>query len=95
MEDGRVMEVSNVIWCTGFQPDFGWIDLPVFGESGEPMHERGVVQSEPGLYFVGRFFQFAFTSSLIGGVGRDAEHIAQHLASRQRPIAGLHERKET
>jgi putative flavoprotein involved in K+ transport len=84
LEDGRVMEVSNVIWCTGFQPDFGWIDLPVFGESGEPMHERGVVESEPGLYFVGRFFQFAFTSWLIGGVGRDAEHIAQHLASRQR-----------
>jgi putative flavoprotein involved in K+ transport len=55
LEDGRVMEVSNVIWCTGFQPDFGWIDLPVFGESGEPMHERGVVESEPGLYFVGRF----------------------------------------
>ncbi|HZB10380.1 MAG TPA: hypothetical protein VE525_14850 [Rubrobacter sp.] len=84
LEDGRVMEVSNVIWCTGFQPDFGWIYLPVFGESGEPIHERGVVESEPGLYFVGRFFQFAFTSSLIGGVGRDAEHIAQHLASRQR-----------
>jgi putative flavoprotein involved in K+ transport len=84
LEDGRVMEVSNVIWCTGFRPDFGWIDLPIFDESGEPTHERGVVESEPGLYFVGRFFQFAFTSSLIGGVGRDAEYIAQHLASRQR-----------
>jgi putative flavoprotein involved in K+ transport len=76
------MEVSNVIWCTGFRPDFGWIDLPIFGESGEPIHERGLVEREPGLYFVGRFFQF--TSSLIGGVGRDAEHIAQHVASRQR-----------
>jgi putative flavoprotein involved in K+ transport len=84
LEDGRVMEVSNVIWCTGFRPDFGWIDLPVFDESGEPMHERGVVESEPGLYFVGRFFQFAFTSSLIGGVGRDAEYIARHLASHPR-----------
>jgi putative flavoprotein involved in K+ transport len=50
LEDGRVMEVSNVIWCTGFRPDFGWIDLPVFGESEEPMHEQGVVESEPGLY---------------------------------------------
>jgi putative flavoprotein involved in K+ transport len=48
------------------------------------MHERGVVESEPGLYFVGRFFQLAFTSSLIGGVGRDAEYIARHLASHQR-----------
>jgi putative flavoprotein involved in K+ transport len=78
------MEVSNVIRCTGFRPDFGWIDLPVFDESGGPMHERGVVESEPGLYFVGRFFQFAFMSSLIGGVGRDAEYIARHLASHQR-----------
>jgi putative flavoprotein involved in K+ transport len=84
LEDGRVMEVSNVIWCTGFRPEFGWIDLPVFDESGEPIHERGVVESEPGLYFVGRFFQFAFTSSLIGGVGRDAEYIVKHLASRRR-----------
>ena len=48
------------------------------------MHEWGVVDSEPGLYFVGRFFQFAFTSSLIGGVGRVAEYIARHLAWHQR-----------
>jgi putative flavoprotein involved in K+ transport len=30
LEDGRVLDVSNVVWCTGFRPDFGWIDLPVF-----------------------------------------------------------------
>jgi hypothetical protein len=68
LEDGRVMNVSNVIWCTGFRPDFGWIDLPVFGEDGEPVQERGVVESAPGLYFLSRFFLYAFTSSLIGGV---------------------------
>jgi putative flavoprotein involved in K+ transport len=83
LEDGRVMEVSNVIWCTGFRPDFRWIDLPVFGEDGPPLHERGVVVGEPGLYFVGLFFLYAFTSSLIGGVGRDADHIAKHIASRE------------
>jgi putative flavoprotein involved in K+ transport len=83
LEDGRVMNVSNVIWCTGFRPDFGWIDLPVFGEDGEPVQERGVVGSAPGLYFLSRFFLYAFTSSLIGGVGRDAEHIAKHIASRK------------
>jgi putative flavoprotein involved in K+ transport len=81
LEDGRVLDVTNVIWCTGFRADFGWIELPVFGEDGEPVHERGVVEAAPGLYFVGRFFQFGFTSSLIGGVGRDAEHIARHIAS--------------
>lgn len=83
LEDGRVMDVSNVIWCTGFRADFGWIDLPVLGEDGEPIHERGVVEGEPGLYFVGRFFLFAFTSSLIGGVGRDAEYIAKHIAKHE------------
>jgi putative flavoprotein involved in K+ transport len=81
--DGRVMEVSNVIWCTGFRPDFRWIDLPVFGEDGRPLHECDVVVGEPGLYFVGLFFLYAFTSSLIGGVGRDAEYIAKHIASRE------------
>jgi putative flavoprotein involved in K+ transport len=90
LEDGRVMDVCNVIWCTGFRPDFGWIDLPVFAEDGGPVHQRGVVGSQPGLYFVGLFFLSAFTSSLLGGVGTDAEHIASHITSRDptgRPAA--------
>jgi putative flavoprotein involved in K+ transport len=81
LEGGRKMEVTNVIWCTGFRAHFDWIDLQVVGEDGEPVHERGIVESEPGLYFVGRFFLHALTSSLIGGVGRDAEYIAKHIAS--------------
>jgi putative flavoprotein involved in K+ transport len=84
LDDGRDLEVANVIWCTGFEPDFPWIDLPVFADDGEPVHERGVVGSEPGLYFVGLFFQHAVASSLVGGVGRDAEHIVEHIASSRR-----------
>jgi putative flavoprotein involved in K+ transport len=84
LEDGRVLEVANVIWCTGFTADFGWIDLPAFHSDREPVHDRGVVEDAPGLYLVGRFFQFALTSSLIGGVGRDAEYIAEHIAKRSR-----------
>jgi putative flavoprotein involved in K+ transport len=82
LEDGRVLEVANVVWCTGFRPDFGWIDLPVFDAGGQPRHDRGVVASQPGLYFVGLFFLTAITSALIGGVGRDAEHVAAHIAGR-------------
>lgn len=85
LEDGRVIQVPNVVWCTGFQPDFGWIGLPVFDDTGIPLHERGVMASQPGLYFVGQFFQHSLTSSLIGGVGRDAKFIAERIASRQRP----------
>lgn len=89
LEDGRILKVANVIWCTGFGPDFSWIDLPVFGEE-EPMAERGIVADEPGLYFVGLLFLYAASSTMIHGVGRDAEHIAKHIASRQpngRPAA--------
>ena len=84
LDDGRDLEVANVIWCTGFVPDFAWIDLPVFADDGDPVHDRGIVESEPGLYFVGLFFLCAVASSLLGGVGRDAEHIAKHIASSRR-----------
>ncbi|HSC90521.1 MAG TPA: NAD(P)-binding domain-containing protein [Gaiellaceae bacterium] len=84
LEDGRVLDVANVIWCTGFRPDYGWIDLhlPVVDEDGRPVHDRGVVPGEPGLYFLGLVFLYALSSFLIGGVGRDAERLARHIAAR-------------
>jgi putative flavoprotein involved in K+ transport len=82
VEDDRALPVANVIWCTGFEPDFDWIDIPVFDADGQPEHDRGVVVDVPGLYFVGLFFLSALTSSLIGGAGRDAARIAAHIASR-------------
>jgi putative flavoprotein involved in K+ transport len=87
LEDERVLPVENVIWCTGFGPDFSWINLPVFGqdrEPNEPIHARGIVADEPGLYFVGLFFLYAMSSGFLPGVGRDAEHVVKHIASRLR-----------
>ena len=43
LEDGRVLEVSNVIWCTGFTPDYDWIDLSLPTHNGFPIHNRGIV----------------------------------------------------
>ena len=80
LEDGRVLDVANVVWCTGYREDFSWIDLPAFGKEGQPVHDRGVARSQPGLYFVGLIFQYAATSDVLPGVGRDAEHIAKHIA---------------
>jgi putative flavoprotein involved in K+ transport len=90
LEDRCILDVSNVIWCTGFREEFPWIDLPVFGEDGRPLHERGVVVGEPGLYIVGLLFQYAMSSDVLPGVGRDAEYIAKHIASSEpngRPTA--------
>ena len=84
LEDGNVLKVENVIWCTGFQHGFHWIDLPIFDGDGLPLHERGVVSSEPGLAFVGLVFQYALSSDTLPGVGRDAAYVAEHFASRRR-----------
>jgi len=82
LSDGRVLDVANVIWCTGFGKDVSWIDVPVTGEDGWPEETRGVVESSPGLYFVGLPFLFSFASMLVGGVGRDARRVAEHIVTR-------------
>jgi putative flavoprotein involved in K+ transport len=82
LEDGRVLEVANVIWCTGYDPARSWIDVPLLADQGEPLHDRGLVADYPGLYFVGLTFLHAASSEMIHGVGRDAEHIAKVIATR-------------
>jgi len=87
LEDGRVLEPANIIWCTGFHAGFDWIDLPVHGEK-EPLHRSGVVPSQPGLFFVGLGFLHAVSSSMVHGVGRDAERIAGLVAERSGTSTG-------
>jgi len=79
---GRVLDVAVVVWATGFRLDFGWIELPIFDDGGYPMHHRGVVDAAPGLYFLGLPFQYTPTSEHVGGVGKDARHVAEHIATR-------------
>lgn len=84
--NNKMLEVSNVIWCTGYYPRFSWIDLPVF-QNDQPRQDRGVVLGEPGLYFVGLHFLFALSSAMIHGVGRDAKYIAGIITQRTRSAA--------
>ncbi len=89
LADGRVMnDVANVIWCTGYHTGLDWIDLPVLDEDGEPRHERGLVPSEPGLYFVGLHFLYAFSSTMIHGVGRDASRVVDAIVKRTAESVG-------
>lgn len=83
LDDGRVVDVSNVVWCNGFDPGFSWIDLPVFDENGQVDHDRGVVSAVPGLYFVGLRFLHSIASDTLFGVGRDADHVAEHVCDRR------------
>ena len=91
LDDGRTLDVANVIWCTGFRPDYGWIAVPDFvGDDGWPKGVRGAATA-PGLYFLGIPFTFGFTSMLVAGAGRDAKHVVDRIAERAAPPAE-HER---
>ncbi len=78
-ENGEVLDVANVIWCTGFEKGFGWIDLPGLDSSGRLANSRGAVDGQPGLYVLGQEFQYMFNSHTVGGVGKDAAYVVQQL----------------
>lgn len=89
LADGRALDVSAVIWCTGFKSDFDWVHADVFGADGRPVQYRGVVKSSPGLYFVGLEFQYAAASGVLPGIVRDAGHVARHIAARVAAHSGV------
>jgi putative flavoprotein involved in K+ transport len=89
LDDGRVVDAATVVWCTGFKQVFDWIDAPIFREDGYPDEYRGVVESVPGLFFCGLAFQYAFSSMVFLGVGRDAAYVADRIAARQRDARQL------
>jgi putative flavoprotein involved in K+ transport len=87
LEDGRVLEVRNVVWCTGFRGDYTWIEGLACGDDGRPDQDHGVVPEAPGHYFVRLRFQRAFASQLIVGVGRDAAHVVREITTRATAMA--------
>jgi putative flavoprotein involved in K+ transport len=84
LADNRTLKVNSVIWCTGFEPGFSWIDLPILGERGIPVHDCGIVTQCPGMYFVGLHYLYAMSSATPVGVGRDAERIVKAIQARSK-----------
>jgi putative flavoprotein involved in K+ transport len=82
--DGEPRDVATVVWATGFRQVFDWIHVPVLGEDGWPVELRGAVRDAPGLFFCGLSFQYAFSSMVLAGVGRDAAYVADRVVARQR-----------
>ena len=84
LDGGRVLDVHNVVWATGFRPDYSWVRLPFsIGDDGYPEQYGGVISSSPGLYVVGLPFLHSFTSMLIGGAGKDAERVVRHIVGER------------
>jgi putative flavoprotein involved in K+ transport len=85
LAEGRVVDVANVVWCTGFRNDYSWIRFALpEDDDGYPAQTRGAVTSSPGLYFAGLPFLHSFSSMLILGAGRDGERVASQIAAGAR-----------
>jgi putative flavoprotein involved in K+ transport len=76
--------ISSVVWATGYTPDYGWVELPIFDASGAPIHHRGVTAS-PGLYFLGLRWQHRLKSSFIYGLDEDATYVTDQIVRRALP----------
>jgi putative flavoprotein involved in K+ transport len=86
-EDGSELGVDVVIWATGYRSEYGWIDVPVFDQTGRVLHRRGVTDY-PGLFFLGLTWQHTRGSALLGWVQDDAEFIFERIAATadRRPL---------
>jgi len=72
--------IRTIVWATGYQPDYSWLDVPVLDRKGMIKHDGGVVDS-PGMYLVGMPFLRQRKSSFIHGAEDDARYVAQHLCA--------------
>ncbi len=82
LDDGTVLDVASVVWCTGFRRDYSWIEPSITDADGWPVQDRGVVAGVSGLYVVGLPFETRIASALLGGVWRDAAYVADRVAER-------------
>jgi len=97
--DGTQLRVDAVVWATGYQPDYSWIEAPVLDAGGRVNHHRGVTNL-PGLYFLGLYWQHTRGSALLGWVKDDAEYIATRIQTladsrKRRPAAPNHQHPNT
>jgi putative flavoprotein involved in K+ transport len=75
-------EIGTIIWSTGYERDFSWIQTRAVDSKGLPIHKRGI-SAEPGIYFLGLPWQTRRGSSFIWGVWHDAKYVADHIAKQR------------
>ncbi|MET0512719.1 MAG: NAD(P)-binding domain-containing protein [Thermoleophilaceae bacterium] len=50
--DRRSVAPGSIVWATGYRHSYAWTGAET-DEHGVPLHERGVVRGEPGMYMLG------------------------------------------
>ena len=74
--DVEAAGIQSVVWCTGYDSDYRWVQAPIFDGRGRPCHERGVTDV-PGLYVIGLPWLYTRASGRFAGIARDAEYLTE------------------
>jgi putative flavoprotein involved in K+ transport len=84
--DGTILQISSVVWCTGFSQVFDWIGLPILDQHGWPVEYRAVWERLGGRYEIARCrVQFGRALHALG----DEESAITELAAAQHSFAEL------
>ena len=70
--------ITTIIWATGFDTDYSWLQVDAFDENNKPAQQRGV-SKEQGVYFIGLPWLSRRGSTFIWGVWHDAKYIADQI----------------
>jgi len=74
----KLKSIKNIIWATGYRPNFNWIKGLELDKEQYPIHYRGVSNMK-GLYFLGLPWLYTRGSATLGGIKKDARYLAEHI----------------
>ncbi|MEZ9593237.1 flavin-containing monooxygenase [Shewanella sp. 10N.261.52.F9] len=82
-QKGSVSSIKNIVWATGFKPNFFWIEDISFDEMNYPSNYRGVSKDVDGLFFIGLPWLYTRGSATLGGVWKDAKYLMTYILETQ------------
>lgn len=77
-ESKEINNLKNVIWATGYRPNFSWIDGLELTKDSYPKHNRGISNIK-GLYFIGLPWLHTRGSATLGGTKKDSKYLAEYI----------------
>lgn len=77
----KAENITTIIWCIGFRPDYRWIQLEIFDQTGYPKHDRGITIN-PDISFIGLPWLYTWGSGRFLGIDQDAKYVATHVQSQ-------------
>ncbi len=80
-ENNKISSIKNIVWATGYRPNFNWIEGLELDGNSYPKNYRGVSNIE-GLYFIGLPWMYTRGSATLGGVSKDASYLASIIRAK-------------